>query len=117
MNALENLTFDGKKIPVKYFDEYGASTKKPEFKKPIPAGVTAETVIDNYIKAIGGKDKLMKGNEKQYDRLLQIGAFSSVCGYITPDKNEFLTPYPCHYEHSERRKNNKSKKLEKVRYK
>lgn len=58
-NALENLTFDGKKIPVKYFDTYGKATKKPEFKKPIPAGVTAQTVIDNYIKAIGGKDKLM----------------------------------------------------------
>ncbi|WP_046757692.1 M16 family metallopeptidase [Kordia jejudonensis] len=59
VDALENLTFDGKKIPVKYFDQYGAPTKKPEFKKPIPAGVTAQTVIDNYIKAIGGKDKLM----------------------------------------------------------
>ncbi|WP_430411460.1 M16 family metallopeptidase [Kordia sp.] len=59
VGALENLTFDGKKIPVKYFDQYGVATKKPEFKKPIPAGVTAQSVIDNYIKAVGGKDKLM----------------------------------------------------------
>ncbi|MBC8755582.1 insulinase family protein [Kordia sp. YSTF-M3] len=59
IDALENLTFDGKKIPVKYFDQSGEPTKKPEFKKPIPAGVTAETVIADYIKAIGGKDKLM----------------------------------------------------------
>lgn len=59
IDALENLTFDGKKIPVKYFDQAGAPTKKPEFKKPIPAGVTAQTVIDSYIKAIGGKEKLM----------------------------------------------------------
>ncbi|EDP98492.1 pitrilysin family protein [Kordia algicida OT-1] len=60
VNALENMTFEGKKIPVKYFDQYGAPTKKPVFKKEIPAGVTAQTVIDNYIKAVGGKEKLMK---------------------------------------------------------
>jgi len=60
VDALENLTFDGKKIPVKYFDQTGTPTTKPVFKKEIPAGVTAQTVIDNYINAIGGKEKLMK---------------------------------------------------------
>ena len=59
VNALENMTFEGKKIPVKYFDQYGAPTEKPVFKKEIPAGVTAQTVLDNYINAVGGKDKLM----------------------------------------------------------
>ncbi|MEC5165148.1 zinc protease [Flavobacterium sp. PL11] len=42
-------------LPVSYFDKYGNSIDKPEFKKPVPAGVTAKTVIDNYIKAIGGE--------------------------------------------------------------
>ena len=60
VSALENLTFDGKKIPVNYYNEFGEPTAKPVFKKPIPEGVTAQTVIDDYIKAIGGKDKLMK---------------------------------------------------------
>lgn len=60
IGALENLTFDGKKIPVKYFNEFGEPTEKPVFKKPIPDGVTAQTVIDNYINAIGGKEKLMQ---------------------------------------------------------
>jgi len=59
IGALENMKFDGKKVPVKYFDQYGAPTERPVFKKPIPEGVTAQTVIDDYIKAIGGKDKLM----------------------------------------------------------
>ena len=48
--ALEKLT-----IPVSYFDKYGNATAKPEFKKVVPAGVTAKSVIDNYIKAIGGE--------------------------------------------------------------
>ncbi|MEM6720836.1 MAG: insulinase family protein [Bacteroidota bacterium] len=59
VGALENMTFDGKKVPVKYFDQYGAPTERPVFKKPIPAGVTAQTVINDYINAIGGKEKLM----------------------------------------------------------
>lgn len=43
------------KFPVSYFDKYGNPTAKPEFKKSVPAGVTAKSVIDNYIKAIGGE--------------------------------------------------------------
>ncbi|MDP2087967.1 MAG: pitrilysin family protein [Flavobacteriaceae bacterium] len=42
---------------INYFDTYGNPTAKPELSKPIPAGVTIDTVIDNYFKAIGGKDK------------------------------------------------------------
>jgi predicted Zn-dependent peptidase len=43
-------------IPVMYFDKYANATEKPEFSKPIPDGVTAQTVIDGYITAIGGTD-------------------------------------------------------------
>lgn len=42
-------------LPILYFDKYGNPTEKPVSKKPVPAGVTAKTVIDNYIKAIGGE--------------------------------------------------------------
>jgi zinc protease len=43
------------KIPIFYFDKYGNPLEKPVAKKEVPAGVTAQTVLDNYIKAIGGK--------------------------------------------------------------
>jgi len=43
------------KLPVFYFDKYGNPTQKPEVKKPVPAGVTAQTVLNDYIKAIGGE--------------------------------------------------------------
>jgi hypothetical protein len=36
-----------------YFDKYGNPVEKPVFKK-VAAGVTAKTVLDNYIAAIGG---------------------------------------------------------------
>ena len=43
------------KLPIFYFDKYGNPTEKPEVKKPIPAGVTAQSVLNNYISAIGGE--------------------------------------------------------------
>ena len=43
------------KIPIFYFDKYGNPLEKPVAKKEIPAGLTAKTVLDNYIKAIGGE--------------------------------------------------------------
>lgn len=42
-------------IPISYFDKYGNPTEKPSLKKEAPAGITAKTVFDNYIKAIGGE--------------------------------------------------------------
>ncbi len=54
-DVLENLEKTG--IPILYFDAYANPVTKPEFSKPIPDGVTSESVIDAYFKAVGGKDK------------------------------------------------------------
>jgi zinc protease len=53
--ALEKL-----KMPIFYFDKYGNPTEKPAMKKPAPAGVTVKSVMDNYIKAVGGEKALKK---------------------------------------------------------
>ncbi|QTE24128.1 M16 family metallopeptidase [Polaribacter cellanae] len=44
---------------IKYFDKEGNPTTKPAMTLPIPDGMTAETVINKYLEAIGGKDKVM----------------------------------------------------------
>lgn len=44
---------------IKYFDKEGNPTVKPEMTLPIPKGMTATSVVDKYIEAIGGKDKVM----------------------------------------------------------
>ncbi len=59
-DVLENLEKTG--IPIKYFDKYANAVDKPEFSKPIPDGVTAKSVMDAYIKAIGGRDNVAKIN-------------------------------------------------------
>ncbi|MFY0482785.1 M16 family metallopeptidase [Flavobacterium sp. PLA-1-15] len=43
------------KMPIFYFDKYGNPTEKPAAKKAVPAGVTAKSILDNYIKAVGGE--------------------------------------------------------------
>ncbi len=54
-DVIENLEKTG--IPILYFDKYANPVDKPVFSKPLPAGLTAQTVIDNYFNAVGGKDK------------------------------------------------------------
>ncbi|RZJ66553.1 MAG: insulinase family protein [Flavobacterium sp.] len=52
--GLEKFSADTK-TPILYFDKFGAPTAKPVIKKTVPAGVTAKSVFENYIKAIGGE--------------------------------------------------------------
>lgn len=46
------------KLPIFFFDKFGNPTEKPKVSIAVPAGVTSKTVIDNYIKAIGGEKAL-----------------------------------------------------------
>lgn len=62
LENVEKIEWNGSKLPVKYFDKYANPTERPEFSKPIPEGVTALTVMNKYIEAIGGKDALNKVN-------------------------------------------------------
>lgn len=45
---------------ITFYDVEGKKTAKPEMNMPAPEGITAATVIDNYLKAIGGKENLAK---------------------------------------------------------
>lgn len=59
--VLENLgkiSRNGKTVPVKYFDKYAKPTPKPDYNKAAPKGVTAKSVLQKYIDAVGGADKL-----------------------------------------------------------
>ncbi|MDG1321694.1 MAG: pitrilysin family protein, partial [Polaribacter sp.] len=44
---------------IKYFDKEGNPSEKPAMTMPIPEGMTAEKVVNKYIEAIGGKEKVM----------------------------------------------------------
>ena len=57
--ALEKLSKEAK-LPIFYFDKFGNPAEKPVVKKEIPAGVTAQSVIQKHIDNIGGVDALKK---------------------------------------------------------
>jgi len=59
-DVVQNLEEVG--FPVNYFDEYANPVPKPVFNKSIPDGMSALDVMNNYIKAIGGKTLLSSVN-------------------------------------------------------
>lgn len=53
---LENLEKTG--IPIKYFDKDANATEKPNYEIALPADMDAQKVLNNYLTAIGGKERL-----------------------------------------------------------
>ncbi|MDX1271236.1 pitrilysin family protein [Bizionia paragorgiae] len=86
--VIPNLEKTG--LTIKYFDTYANPVDKPVFSKPIPAGVTAQTVISDYITAIGGKDNLEKVNTLlvEADMTIQGAPFApkAIIKRMTPNK-------------------------------
>ncbi|NNL08965.1 MAG: insulinase family protein [Croceitalea sp.] len=58
LENLEKINFNGKAVPVMYYDKNANKTEKPDYDSAIPEGVTAANILENYIEAIGGKEKL-----------------------------------------------------------
>jgi predicted Zn-dependent peptidase len=52
---LEKIEFDGRTIPVKYYNKLGEEVEKPQAKE-VDASVTVEKVYQDYIEAIGGRN-------------------------------------------------------------
>ncbi|MGW1454654.1 M16 family metallopeptidase [Salegentibacter agarivorans] len=52
---LEKVEFNGKTIPVKYYNKLGEEVEKPKAKE-LDASVTVEKVYADYIEAVGGRD-------------------------------------------------------------
>ena len=56
LEKIEGIEFDGKKLKVRYFDQYGSEISRPDYS--VSTDVTAEGVISKYIESIGGAEKL-----------------------------------------------------------
>ncbi|KPM32865.1 Insulinase-like:Peptidase M16, C-terminal precursor [Croceitalea dokdonensis DOKDO 023] len=58
LENLEKVSFNGKAVPVLYFDKNANKTEKPDYNAGIPEGITANDVLNKYIEAIGGAEKV-----------------------------------------------------------
>ncbi|MGG7033976.1 MAG: M16 family metallopeptidase [Flavobacterium sp.] len=70
------------KIPIFYFDKFGNPASKPALSKPVPAGVNVKTVMDNYIKAVGGEKAMKKVKTISYLGSTQIPQAPAPITYI-----------------------------------
>ncbi len=86
--VLENLEKTG--IPVKFYDTFANQVERPEFSKPIPEGVNAMSILDMYIKAVGGKEKLETVNTMNASANVTIEGvpmtLAAEMKYMTPNK-------------------------------
>lgn len=58
LEALEQMSFKGEKVAVNYFDKTANAIDRPNYDLEIPDGVTAKTVVESYLNAIGGRSLL-----------------------------------------------------------
>ncbi len=78
-------------IPINYFDKFGNPSEKPVVSKLIPAGVTAKTVLDGYIKAVGG-DKAVKAVKTIYTKSTASvqGTTLELTSKVSADHKQFV---------------------------
>ena len=58
LTNLENVQFKGKKLPVLAYSKTADRVETPNYNAAIPTDVSAQSVLEKYIEAIGGKSKL-----------------------------------------------------------
>ena len=74
LESIENIEYNGKKVKVRYFDKYANEVERPDYS--IDSDISAEDVINEYVKAIGGKDALAEVTS------IEIKATSNIQGTV-----------------------------------
>ncbi len=70
-------------MPMFYFDKFGNPIEKPVAKKEMAAGVTAKSVLDSYIKAVGGEKAVATVKTLSYKGTATIPGAPSPITYIS----------------------------------
>lgn len=75
LENVEKIEWNGKKLPVKFFDKEANATERPET-ITLPEGVTAKSVLDKYLSAVGVKDNMdnISSVMTQYEASTPMGA-------------------------------------------
>lgn len=78
LENVEKIEWNGKKLPVKFFDKEANKTERPKL-VALPVGVTVKSVMNNYLKAVGVKDNManVKSVMTKYEATTPMGAVVS----------------------------------------
>ncbi|NND88780.1 MAG: insulinase family protein [Flavobacteriaceae bacterium] len=90
LEGLKNLKNpEGKSVPIKYYDKNANPVDEPNYNMEMEEGVTAATVIADYIDAIGGVEAVKAVNTLVYMAEANMGGM--LIGYETKNttKNQF----------------------------
>jgi predicted Zn-dependent peptidase len=90
LENLQKVQFNGKNIPVSYYDADANEVKKPNYESSIPEGVTAATVLSKYIEAIGGEAKLKATTSMVMKADAEVQGMKLNMEMKKSDKNQFL---------------------------
>jgi len=74
--------------PVKFYDFYGNETGPPSL--PVPDGVTSEKVLNDYVSALGGQDKLDKVKDMTMTSKISIAGLPAEANGVTRQKRPNL---------------------------
>ena len=58
LGNLEKVTFKGRAVPILFYDTYADKTERPNYDIALPEGVDRISVLEKYMGAIGGKEKM-----------------------------------------------------------
>lgn len=91
IDVLKNLEKNSDYV-IKYFDKEGNATSKPAMTLPIPAGITASSVVDKYFDAIGGKNKVaaVKSVKISSEAKVQGMLLNLIQKSATPNKSSII---------------------------
>lgn len=90
LDNLEKVNFNGKTIPVNYFDKQGNDVPRPEYKIEIPEGMNSFKVLANYLEAIGGVGNLENVNAVSMEASASIQGQSLELVMVNTTDNKFL---------------------------
>jgi len=87
LEGLEQLSFNNQPIKLNYYNKWGEKIDRPDYSKSMPEGTTAAFVIDNYLKAIGGSEKLKEIETlKESSQATMSGMTIEIVNYKTTEK-------------------------------
>ncbi|MGC1514067.1 MAG: pitrilysin family protein [Maribacter sp.] len=90
LENLEKVMYKNKVLPVLFFNKKAERTEAPSNEIAIPEGITAETVIEKYLEAIGGKSTLEEVTSFSMAAAAEMQGMKLLLEVKKTDENQFV---------------------------